>query len=97
MNKILTAIADERQKQIQNGLYMPHERYMFDDTSITELASFFASPQNLYHSFSEDKCLHKNHLSRKEQLITAGALIVAEIQSIEYWEHELYCFIKYLP
>lgn len=97
MDEIINAIADERQKQIQNGLYLPQERYMFNDTSITELASCYLSSHNLCHLYSEDNHFQKNHLNRKDQLIIAGALIVAEIQKIEYWERELYCFAKYLP
>jgi hypothetical protein len=96
MDSILYAIAEERKKQIQNGLYLIHDRNKNCETMISDLASFYASNNNVNSFNMEDEYSKKSKLTRKEQLITAAALIVAELQRLEQLEYELYCFVKYL-
>ncbi|MDD5051581.1 MAG: hypothetical protein PHO27_02475 [Sulfuricurvum sp.] len=101
MNNILNSIAEKRNKQIQNGEYLPKDRYEFNDKMIANLAAFYASKNDLYclsidQNHSDIELSKKSQLVRKEQLITAGALIVAELQRLEHLNSDLYCFIKYL-
>lgn len=96
MDNILNAIAEERNKQIQNGQYLLKDRYTFSNNMIANLAAFYASKNNLYNFNLEYEYSKKNLFSRKEQLTIAGALIVAEIQRLEFLECELYCFVKSL-
>lgn len=101
MDNLLNAIAEERNKQIRNNEYHPKDRYKFNDETIANLAAFYASKNDLYClSINQDnsdlELYKKSQLLRREQLITAGALIVAELQRLEQLHSDLYCFVKYL-
>lgn len=87
MNNIIEAITEERKKQILNRQYLPHDQHNFNDNTIMGLVLF--SAQKSYNT--------ENKYLRKDQLIFAAALIIAELQRIEYLECEHYCFVKYLP
>lgn len=100
MDNLLNAIAEERNKQIRNNEYHPKDRYKFNDEMIANLATFYASKNDLYclsiNQDSDIELSQKSQLTRKEQLITAGALIIAELQRLEQLNSDLYCFVKYL-
>lgn len=101
MDKILNAIAEERNKQIENGKYLLKDRYEFNDEMIANLAAFYASKNDLYclsinQDNSDIELSKKSQLARKEQLLTAGALIIAELQRLEQLNCDMYCFAKSL-
>ncbi|MDD5373260.1 MAG: hypothetical protein PHO62_07550 [Sulfurimonas sp.] len=83
MNKWIAKILQEREKQITKNGYMPEHDDEHTDGSIADAAAHYAS-----HTKSElypwDKQYNsKEKHSRIEQLVIAGALIVAELERLE--------------
>lgn len=99
MTKILNKITEKRDDLLKNERYLLKNPKEYKNGSVGDIAAFFASSDDTFHANYLYECdieQSKKELLRKEQLLTAGALIVAELQRLDKEECELMCFLKYM-
>lgn len=104
-NKILTEITKMHQQNIQSGFYILDATDHFKYDILSALAAFYALPQqhsdiSILSEFLSPKYSEiymKLNMTRKEQLVQAAAIIVAELERMELDQENLLCFLKYLP
>ena len=83
MNKWLEKIKEEREKQIIKNGYKPEHDDQHTDGSIADAAAHYASySKSELYPWDKQYDSKEKH-SRKQQLVIAGAMIVAELERLE--------------
>lgn len=108
IDAILKMVSERHHQHKKNGLYVLKGNDQFRYDVNASLAAFYVLPyqysdilikSELFPSLYTDHLKVKNKLglTRKEQLLQAAAIIVAEIERIELDQENALCFLKYLP
>lgn len=105
---ILQMVSERHRQHKKNGSYRLDESDRFGYDVLGSLAAFYALPHHygdtsilseLFPTLSMEhlEVVNKLGMTRKEQLLHAAAIIVAELERIEQDNEATLCFIKYLP
>lgn len=83
MSSFLNLVRDEREKQINKHGYTPEHDDEHVDGEIADAAACYASTELIPYWPWEPEYFKKEEKTRKEQIITAAAMLMAEYERLE--------------